>query len=927
MHRSTAAKLSWLAPLLLALVACSPNSRDLVESAKGLLDKGDARAAILQLKNALAEEPNRAELRFLMGTALLRSGDAAGALVELRKARDFGQPVDDVAPATAGTLVALTRHQSAIDEFAATQLTRPEAMADLKVTLATAYANVGQTDKVAPLIDEAFKLAPKLPSAMLAKAKLLAGQGDLDGALKLADAVAATGKLKAEIDVFRGDAFMRNGAKVDLALAAYQAALQADPTQVSAHIAVIGIELSRGNHEAAVRGLQAFRKALPKNPQVPYVEAQMAFISKDYGRAREILDQLLRAYPDIAVLRMFAGAAHLRLGSLLLAESNLAKAIQLDPKLDLARESLGRTYLKLGQPEKALAALGPAVSGPSPSPGALAVAGEAYLQSGNFRQAEAAFDQSLKLKPNEPSVRTAAALTQLSRGQADEAFKGLQTVAETDKGVTANLATISARMRRGEWAEALVAIDELERKQPKEPQAASLRGVVRLLQNDRPAARAAFEAALKLQPAHFPASRQLAAMDLADKQPDRARQRIEEALKANPKSADAQLILVDLRARAGADKVEIGKLLSAAAEANPTHAPTQLAWIRHLSETKERKRQLEAAQRAVTALPDNLNLLLALGDAQVASNDVQQAIRTYTRITALQPQLAIGYARLADANVAAGDKSAAAVVLRRGMEAAPGSRLLRQRLVAMSRKGQGGDDALGIAKSIQRSKPADAAGYMAEGDILADRKQWAAAAASYRRAAEAPTGELLAAPKAHAAMYAAGDKTSADAFAAVWLKSHPKDAVFRAHLGARAIASGDPAAMAAAERYLKEAVTLDPKHVQALNNLAWLMSERAAKGGMSYAKQAVALAPGNAVLLDTLAKTQLLEASVDEAIETQRAAVSIAPQTPALRMNLAKLYVKAGRKAEALAELDTLAKDTTFKRQDEVQQLRKSLGA
>ena len=91
--------------------------------------------------------------------------------------------------------------------------------------------------------------------------------------------------------------------------------------------------------------------------------------------------------------------------------------------------------------------------------------------------------------------------------------------------------------------------------------------------------------------------------------------------------------------------------------------------------------------------------------------------------------------------------------------------------------------------------------------------------------------------------------------------------------------------------------------------------------------QAAALAPGEPAVLDTLAKTQALEESLDRALATQRQAVELAPAQPVLRLNLAKLLIQAGRRDDALGELDRLAAlGAGFNRQAEVQRMRKDLG-
>ena len=93
------------------------------------------------------------------------------------------------------------------------------------------------------------------------------------------------------------------------------------------------------------------------------------------------------------------------------------------------------------------------------------------------------------------------------------------------------------------------------------------------------------------------------------------------------------------------------------------------------------------------------------------------------------------------------------------------------------------------------------------------------------------------------------------------------------------------------------------------------------------AERAVAAAPQNADLLDTLAQAQAAEGQLDAAIATQKRAVSTAPDAPALRLTLARILVQAGDRAKAKTELDRLAAlGDGFTQQADVRLLLQTLG-
>src|SRR5438477_12629052 len=93
--------------LAIGIAACG-NRNDpasFIASAKSYMAKSDYKAAIVQLKNAVAGAPNDPETRFLLARALLETGDAVGADAEVRKAIDLKYSPEETYPLLARSLV------------------------------------------------------------------------------------------------------------------------------------------------------------------------------------------------------------------------------------------------------------------------------------------------------------------------------------------------------------------------------------------------------------------------------------------------------------------------------------------------------------------------------------------------------------------------------------------------------------------------------------------------------------------------------------------------------------------------------------------------------------------------------------------------------------------------------------------------------
>ncbi|MBQ1763218.1 MAG: tetratricopeptide repeat protein, partial [Aquincola sp.] len=138
-HLHRLLRIAVLVPALVAAGCGGQSTEQLLASARTYLDKGDNAAAIIQLKNALQKDLKLAEARYLLGEALLRSGNPGDAALELRRAVEYGYAADKAVPALARALAAQGQSQVVVRDYANTRFDNPEATASLKTSLALAY--------------------------------------------------------------------------------------------------------------------------------------------------------------------------------------------------------------------------------------------------------------------------------------------------------------------------------------------------------------------------------------------------------------------------------------------------------------------------------------------------------------------------------------------------------------------------------------------------------------------------------------------------------------------------------------------------------------------------------------------------------------------------------------------------------------------
>lgn len=889
---------------LLGMAGCAGDTPEKsLASAQDYLAKSDTRSAIIQLKNALQKQSDLAPARFLLGRALLESGDLVAAVVELEKARDLKHPDEIVAPELARALVQQGKFKAVIDRYGATTFAQPAANADLQTSVATSHLSLGDRAAGERAIGLALASKPDHVPALMARVRLMAGQGQFDAALQLIDntLTAATGN--AELWALKGDVLLHGKSDTAAAEVAYRKALELRADYLSAHTGIVLSSLFRRDADTATKQVEALSKLAPKHPQTKFLQAQVALARGDDKAVRELSAELLRFAPNDPKLLHLAGAAELRSGSAVQAQTHLQKSLQLVDSRPV-RILLAQSYVRSGQASRALSVLAPLLDGVTPDAGALAAAAQAHAVLGDLKKAESLYATASKLDPTDTKSKTALALTHLALGNADAAFGELQRISTDDAGTSADLALVHAYLRTGRFALAIEAIDGLERKAGGVKAASvHLRGLAEIGLQKPDAARKSWERALGLDENYFPAVENLALIELSEGKPELAAKRFENVLLRQPNNLGAQMALAALRARAGAPVEDVAKMIAGAIRSNPQDAMPRMKLIDLYVSAKKWGPALVSAQEGVAALPGSPELLDALGRVQALSGDSNQARSTFNRLVAMQPQSPLPHLRLAEIQRIDKNSAGAAQSLGRALAIQPNNVEAQRKMIALEVSAGRHPAALQIAKKVQAQRPKETVGYLLEGEIESSRRDMGAAIAAYRAGLAAAPDTVLAI-KLHATLVHTGKRPDADAVATGWQKNRPKDAVFAMHLGQLALERGE---FESAERQFATVLQLAPSNVAALNNLSWTLSKQGKKDGLAPALQANDLSPNQPPLMETLAVAMSLNDQLPKALEMQKKVVQLQPSVNAYRLTLAKMYIQAGQSEQARTELTVLA--------------------
>ena len=697
--------------LFLLLTGCSGEKPEaLVASAKGLLAKNDTNAAIIQLRNALQKNPDLAEARFLLGKVELETGDLAGAQKELRRALELKYPPDDAIPPLAEAMLRSGEFKKVIDEFGKAVAKAPEApAADLPAPLAAAMQQLGVAKKEADKSDTVVVTTPEAraalqttvgkaqlalrnaeaadaafaaalaakadyPPALLGQAMLAAGKGDLPGALLLLGSALEKSPQLVEGWEFQGQIQLAQGQQDD-ALASYRKALEAKrdylPATRGDRVVARRPGQARGRVEAARRDAKARAQGIRKRSTC---RRSWRTGSKDFAAARESIQQLLAVAPEDLNALLLAGAIDFELKSYTQAEANLLKVLSAAPDQPFARRLLVGTYLRTGQPGKALEALKPVLDKIGNDSALLTLAGEVYMQNGNANEASRYFEKAAMVDPKDTGSKTSLALVHMAQGDTSQAMRELEQTVGEDTTTRSDLALIALHVRQREYAKALTAIDALEKKEPSNPLAATFCAA----QSCRK--RTIFRVHARVSSVHWrsilPISRRRSALPnwiWRTRSPTTQGSAWKPCWPRTPSRRRHCWRSQEMRAMAGGSADEVAALIGKAIAANPSEVAPRLALIAHYLRSKDPKKAVAAGQDALAAIPDRPEILEALGQAQQAAGDPNQAIATYSKWARLRPSSPLPWLRIAEAQIAAKDSQRGLAEPAQGARAQAGS--------------------------------------------------------------------------------------------------------------------------------------------------------------------------------------------------------------------------------------------------------------
>lgn len=900
---------------LLGIFGCTksgPDANEQFQDAQRFYAQGNRNAAIIQLKNALSQEPKNVAARLLFGKAYLENGELPEAERQFRIAIELGGDKSTILPLLGRALLERENYRGVLEVGRETDL-NPESAAELIVLAGRAHMGLGEYLQAKTDFQKALPI--KHIDAELGLAHVAAAGGDIASAQKMVEEILAKVPASAPAWIVKGDLLVMRS-EPEQGLVAYQQASRVQPDYAPAYLAQALLYVDSAKYSAAQDAIENARKYAPASPRLNFAQAVLSLQEGKYDACRTALQRVFAVIPEHMPSVLVAATLNYSTGEIRQAQKLYSEYLAKFPKSLYARKMLAATLLRSAQPQSALYVLQPILEESKDSQ-SLALAGEAYLQLGQSQRAVPFLERSVALDPRDSGKLTSLGASRLIAGDTVRALSELEAAVNLDPGnMRASNLLIMTMIGRNELDKAMQAALALEKSAPNNPLSYSLKGAVYLAKRDIAGARSSLEHALTLQPSYFPAAAALAQIDLSANKPEAARKRIESILDRDKTNLDAMVALAGISLGEG-QRNEAIKWLKSAVSEHPEAVHPYVLLAQLYLQANQFSEALQTAQAARGVSFSDPQVLEVLGAAQLATNDKNEAIQTFSSLVAALPKSVAARLKLVSAYSANGDYSAAIAMAKEALKVEPNNPEAQLALAYAYLRAKRHADAMEIARRLRQQYPGAAQGYGLEGDVQMAQKKYALAAHAYEQAlSRQKTGRLLIG--LHSAQSLAKLQPSEKPLVE-WLRDNPTSIDAREYLAGIYLDSGRE--KDAIDQY-KMLLKSDPKKLSALNNLAWMLQDKNANEALDYAQRAFQIKPEDAAIADTLGWLLIKKRDLSHGVEMLQKAVSLAPDNPEIRYHLATAFHQQGDNDRARKELEiVLASGKKFPKIEEARSL------
>lgn len=908
---------------LFALAGCGlgPSEETRMGNARENLAAHDYRAAMIELKSVLQDNPKNSEARLLLGEAYLPLGDGASAQKELLRAQTLGVNGAKISIQLARAFL----QQNKLDEALGWTNLPDGAAPDEQAQAALVRGDIQMGFRDPEKAREAYRLSlaasPQSVWSQISAVKLLLMDDALKKAANTIDQMLQQYPNNVEGWLLKG--YISKGLVDHVAAeASYKNALKATGTSqytrlgFQARLGIIQAALTQSDITDAAEQIDILLKQLPSHPLPKYFDALLAYQQKDYEKSQERLLQVLKVMEKHLPSQLLLGATQYALGQYEQASQHLTRVVNAIPSHLQARKMLAAVHMKLQSPLDAVKVLEPVVADENASAELLAMVGQAALSAGDVVNSERYLSRALQ-QGDSAALRSELAKLYLVKGEYDGAIKELEKISGNE-ALQARIMIVLAHLKKGDADSATTVMRELVAEYPEEAIVDVVSGGIYLAQGARDKARISYQQALSKDKLFVPALLGMARLDSEDGRLIEAEEFFNQVLLADSSNLRAFFGLAQIAERKN-DLEQALSWIERARKSNPELLDPVLILTRYHMRLEQYGKALEIVRDGIEANPRQMVLQRLNAQIRFEQGDGAEAVEILKRVVQKSPEDASLVMALATMQRKLGRDEQARQTLSKGIQADPKLLSLEIELIELDIASSQFKAAENRIERLKKSEKNRAVGFGLEGNLKMAQEKFSDAAEAYQQALKLNSSYLFLA-KMMQAKHKLGKRNEIVRDVADWLSS-PENLVNESSIASIYMQLGENSQ--AIQHY--EAINRrSPGQVTAINNLAWLYFQEGDARAISTARRAYELAPQAPEIADTLGWILYKNQQIDEGEQLLREAQKAAPNNIEIVLHLAQVLAQtpAGRQEARQLVQQLVEKSPELAQRSEVKAIR-----
>ncbi len=872
---------------------------DPVLRAQELLSKGDLRAAQIELRNAVRDNPDSADAHLRLGETQLQMGDPIAGEKELKTARDLGADRWLIIPQLGQSYIAQGRYKDVLAEVPPDGPTPKGAATNMQLR-AMAQVAMNDIDAAKATLTDAEKLAPGNIDVLLTGARLALALKDMPLATQKVEEALKQDPKHLDSLLLKGQVQSASGDRA-AALATADDVVALAPDSASARLDRANQELLAGDDAKAKTDVDAVLAKQPRNAGATYLNAVLYVRSGKYAEAGTELQKLGPVIARFPRAMYFQALVAANLGQNEVAIDFAQHYVARMPADPDGSRLLARTLITARRPEQAVAVLDKAVAAGQSDSQTLDLLGRAYTLMGRAPEAIKTLERATALAPNDASILTHLASSQLQHGDSSAAEQTLEkSVRIAPQQANSGEALVAAALSAGDLDGADAALERLRAQVGETESVGILGGMLKLGRLDLEGGRQAFAATLKQFPNSLNAKLNLAKILILQGRRPEGEGLMKEILAKDPTNTATLTTYIQLLTTEQQFTPAIQALETArqAAPANAAFTVMQSDVIVASGDPRRAVGMLQAMRDSADLSP---LLMAAMGRAQAAAGLNDEAKKTYRDILSATPNDLDARRAQIDLMLKMKDTDGAKAALRDALKASPGNIGVMSSMVSLELQTAGPDAALKLASDLRADATNLPNSTVLKGDALMLAKRYPEATQAFQDEYRLAPSSPLALRLANAAATAGKDDEGARVLRE-WLQKSPEDvdsSQMLALLDIKAKRYDD------AKKHLQVVLDKRPSDTVALNNMAWLYGLSNDPRGRALAQRAYLQAP-TPETADTLGWIMVRQGDAKSGLSLLQQASVQRPADLSLKYHLAVALNDNGQKDDSVKVLQPL---------------------